>query len=178
MHGELRTTLALALALLGPLAARAAPDPAPVAMNVNSDHGEFDLAAGRAHHWGNVTFTRGNARIDAADVVLELAGGSLERAVIVGAPARFVQDAEGDKPAATGSARRMTYDSAADLIELDGDARVVQGGDEVTGDLIRYDAKHQRVLAASGAEGSGRVQMTITPKRAKDAPPAPPEPPR
>jgi len=169
-----RAELLLALALLAAPGAQAGE--APVTMNVNSDHGEFDLAAGRAHHWGNVTFTRGNARIDAEDVVLELTDGTLDRAVISGAPARFVQEAADEAPAAAGSARRMTYDADADLIELEGQAKVVQGGDEVTGDLIRYDAKRQRVLAASGAEGSGRVQMTITPKQAK--PTGPEVPPR
>jgi lipopolysaccharide transport protein LptA len=156
------------LALVAGCALAAAAGEAPVAMNVNSDHGEFDLAAGRAHHWGNVSFTRGNARIEADDVVLELADGKLERATISGGPARFTQAAAVDAPAAEGSARRMTYDAGVDQIELEGEARVVQGGDEVTGDLIRYDARRQRVLAASGSEGSGRVQMTITPKRSKE----------
>ena len=65
-------------------------------------------------------------------------------------------------------ARNMVYEVKAATVELKGQARVEQRGDEVAGESIRYDLKDDRVLAASGEGGGERVQMTITPRRAKD----------
>ena len=41
----------------------------------------------------------------------------------------------------------------------------------MAGQLIRYDTRSNRVLAASGASAGERVQMTITPRK-----PKPPDP--
>lgn len=172
-------------ALLLAAAVGAAPAPAPAttalaaqpaadALNISADHGDIDRRAGVARYWGNVSITRGTTRITADEVVLALADGELTTATITGKPATFAQSFADGRAPTLGSARILSFSADQDVIELREGARVVQDGDEVTGELIRYDSAKQRVLAAGG-EQSGRVQMTITPRKPKPAPDAPPQ---
>ena len=174
-----RPDAATACLLLAALVAApaVAQDESHLPLSIDADHGDLDLKAGRGRYWGHVSFARGTTRITADEVVLELVDGQLSSAVISGAPASFEQTVEGAAQPTRGTARTMTYRAADDIVELAGDARVVQAGDEVAGDLIRYDIKQQRVLAASTDAQGGRVQMTITPRKTKEPPPKEPPPP-
>jgi lipopolysaccharide export system protein LptA len=155
--------------------ATAAPPTAEAPLNISADHGDIDRRAGTARYWGNVTITRGSTRITADDVVLALTDGELTKATITGSPATFAQSFGEGRAPTLGSARILTFTADQDVIELREGARVVQDGDEVSGELIRYDSAQQRVLAAGGDQ-SGRVQMTITPRKPKPpADGAPPE---
>lgn len=168
--------LLVAAAGAGPaLEPRSAPaSVADAPLNISADHGDIDRRAGTARYWGNVTITRGTTRITADEVVLALTEGELTKATITGTPATFAQSFGDGRAPTLGSARTLSFDADQDVIELRDGARVVQDGDEVSGDLIRYDSAQQRVLAAGGDQ-SGRVQMTITPRKPKpatgDAPP-------
>lgn len=160
-----------AFALLAAGAADAGPATAAVAseeINVVSDHGELDRRAGRARYWGNVTITQGTTRITADEVLLEAVDGELVSATINGRPATFEQTPPGASEPTRGSARRMTLLAAEEIIELREDARITQGGDEVAGELIRYDVKRQQVVSA------GQVKMTLTPRKAKEPAREPP----
>ena len=152
----------------------APPSVADAPLNISADHGDIDRRAGTARYWGNVTITRGTTRITADEVVLALVEGELTKATITGAPATFAQSFGDGRAPTLGSARTLSFDADQDVIELRDGARVVQDGDEVSGDLIRYDSAQQRVLAAGGDQ-SGRVQMTITPRKPKPSPAPPPE---
>ena len=151
----------------------AAPSAAP--LEISAEHGDIDRRAGTARYWGNVTITRGTTRITADEVVLALVEGELSSATVTGKPATFAQSFGAGRAPTLGSARTISFSADQDVIELRDGARVVQDGDEVSGDLIRYDAAKQRVLAAGGDQ-SGRVQMTITPRKPKPEPGKPPEP--
>jgi len=158
-------------------AAPAAEPPSAAPLEISAEHGDIDRKAGVARYWGHVTLTRGTTRITADEVVLALADGELTKATITGKPATFAQSFGDGRAPTLGSAKTLSFSADQDVIELREDARVVQDGDEVTGDLIRYDAAKQRVLAAGG-EQSGRVQMTITPRKPKPKPTVPPPVPR
>lgn len=147
-------------------------------LDVAADHGDVDLKAGRARYWGNVVITHDNTRIEAEEVLLQMADGELTTATIRGTPARFVQAATTEVGATEGSARVMTFHTADGMVELREGARIRQDGDEVAGELIRYDVRNERVVAAGGdGQNQGRVQMTITPRKAKEPPPTPAPPP-
>jgi lipopolysaccharide export system protein LptA len=143
-------------------------------VQIQADHAEIDRRAGRTVYSGNVRIAQGSIVIQADEVVLLMKDGEFESAVIKGEPATFEQRPEGADSPTRGSARTMTYLAGESVVELKDGARVQQGGDEVAGELIRYDVKEQRVLAAGGDENGGRVQMTITPRKPKDADAEPP----
>ncbi len=150
------------------------PPPSAAPLNISADHGDIDRRAGSARYWGHVSITRGTTTITADEVVLALTEGELTKATITGAPATFAQSFADGRAPTLGSARTLTFSADQDVIELRDGARVVQDGDEVSGELIRYDAAQQRVLAAGGDQ-SGRVQMTITPRKPKPPSAPPPE---
>lgn len=147
-------------------------------LDIAADHGDVDLKAGRARYWGNVVITHANTRIEAEEVLLQMAEGELTTATIRGTPARFVQAATAEAGATEGSARVMTFHTADGMVELREGARIRQDGDEVAGELIRYDVRNERVVAAGGdGQNQGRVQMTLTPRKAKEPAPTPAPPP-
>lgn len=170
-----RLVLALALSVaLSAVGAEpvAAPEPQPV--DIQADFGELDRAAGRGVYRGNVVIEQGGMRITAAEVRIILQDDELNRVEIDGAPATFEHLPPGSAQPTRGMARSMVYEVKAATVELKGEARVEQRGDEVAGESIRYDLKGDRVLAASGQGQGERVQMTITPRRAR--PPVEPKP--
>lgn len=158
-------------AVAGEQAPTAAQEPQPV--DIQADFGELDRSAGRGVYRGNVVIQQGGMRITAAEVRIVLESDELTRVEIDGAPATFEHLPPGSTQPTRGMARSMVYEVKAATVELKGEARVEQRGDEVAGESIRYDLKDDRVLAASGQGAGERVQMTITPRRAK--PPAAPK---
>lgn len=169
---------ALACAALSVAGARAAAEPvAAQPVDIQADFGEIDRALGRGLYRGNVVITQGGMRITAAEVRIVLQDDELARVEIDGAPATFDHQPAGATQPTRGMARHMTYLVKESTVELRGEARVELRGDEVAGESIRYDLKGDRVLAASGKGAGERVQMTITPRRAKpEAKPAVPAP--
>lgn len=172
----------LALAPAAGAQTTAAQEPQPV--DIQADFGEIDRSAGRGVYRGNVVIRQGGMRITAAEVRILLENDELTRVEIDGVPATFEHLPPGSSQPTRGMARSMVYEVKAATVELKGEARVEQRGDEVAGESIRYDLKNDRVLAASGQGAGERVQMTITPRRAKPAAvpkpepePAPPAPP-
>ena len=173
-HAERLALLAWAVLAVGP--AHAADDrDAPI--SVAADSADIDRNAGRSLYRGNVLITQGSIRITADEVELTMVGDELDHATILGKPATFEQTPPGASAPTRGMAQRMVYLARDGIVELHDDARVQQQGDEVAGQLIRYDTRQNRVLAASGATAGERVQMTITPRKPKPTTPPPPEPP-
>jgi lipopolysaccharide export system protein LptA len=173
--------VALLLGWAAPRADAGAPASEAQPVDIQADFGEIDRVAGRGVYRGNVVIQQGGMRITAAEVRIILEDDELARVEIDGAPATFEHLPPGSTQPTRGMARSMVYEVKASTVELRGEARVEQRGDEVAGESIRYDLKDDRVLAASGQGSNERVQMTITPRRAKDGEakkPAATEPPR
>lgn len=166
---ERRATLALALLLVGAASAGAPGDMGAQPVDIRADFGELDRAAGRGTYRGNVVIQQGGMRITAAEVRLYMVADELERIEIDGKPASFEHHPTGSAQPTRGMARNMVYRVKESTVDLQGEARIEQRGDEVAGETIRYDLKRDRVLAASGPGDNARVQMTITPRRGKPA---------
>ncbi|MGQ0622916.1 MAG: LptA/OstA family protein [Panacagrimonas sp.] len=115
----------------------------------------------------------GNVRLQSAD--LKLGGARLEFrqfpdghfvARIDGAPATLNHiglASEDGKPGPPIGARGqvMTYDSRAATVEVDGDAVLSRGTDEIEGGNVLYDVTNRRIQA-NGGEG-GQVRIVIQP---------------
>jgi len=179
-----RADLLAVLALVVALPIAAGPAPIPVAapapavddsalpVDIQADFGELDRAAGRGTYRGNVIVQQGSTRITADEVRILLEGDTLARVEIEGQPATFVHQATGAPQPTHGMARSMVYLVRESLVELKGDARVEQHGNDLASDTIRYDLKGDRVVAAGGEQPGERVRVTITP-REKERPAEP-----
>ncbi len=92
----------------------------------------------------------------------------LASAVATGDPARFRDTRPGEGTLTTGKAARFEYDLTAGRITFSGDARISEGSNTITGDLLVYDLEDQ-VVTARGREGEdGKVSLTIVPEEVED----------
>ncbi len=180
--------IALGMAVLAGSASAQTPTPSaqdslrptgPVTLT--ADRGEW-AEGGEMLYEGNVSLQSDTLKLTGASMrVTQLADGQFQ-AQIFGEPAKL--DHAG-RPGAAGAAgqtvsaaaNRIDYDSRRGIIELNEKARLLRGGDEVTGNKIDYVVAERRVRA-SGGGGSGQVRIVIQPPQSSPSPtPAPTESP-
>ena len=124
---------------------------------------QADTAQGTGLDFGNSKWTfsgnvrinaepRGNLRSDSA--VVEFKDSLISRATVLGKPAEFEQKREGSDQIARGHADKIVYDVAEGTVRLSDDAWLTDGQSEISGPLLVYNIRAQRVQA-SGAAGLG-----------------------
>ena len=171
---RVRVPCAAALLALAALAAHAqAPVPAddvealrptgPVTLT--ADRGEW-IDGGEMRYEGNVALESDNLKLSGQSMTVTQHEDGAFDAQILGAPAHLDHRArEGAQGVAgqnvTAQGRRIDYDSRSGVIQLQGDARLLRGGDEVEGERIDYIVAERRVRA-SGGDG-GQVRIVIQP---------------
>lgn len=118
---------------------------------------------------GNVQIDVDTTNIRAESAELTFKDHELSRAVVSGSPARFRNTRPEDDVVTTGQAGRFEYDLPAGMITFSGDARINEGSNSISGDLLVYDLNKQ-VVTARGGEGADRkVSLTIVPEEVEDA---------
>ena len=96
-------------------------------------------------------------------MVVKVNGDQVERITTVGSPARYKQLLEDDQGEVEAHADSIIYHTAKERIYLNGRATLVQKGNELQGESIRYDIVKGKVDASAG-EKSGRVRMQLDPQ--------------
>jgi lipopolysaccharide export system protein LptA len=143
------------------------------AMRVQADHARatgLNFANSKWTFEGNVRINaeeRGNLRSDSA--VVEFKDNRILRATVIGKPAEFEQKRVGSEQMARGHADKIVYDVGEGSVRLADDAWLSDGQSEISGPLLVYDIRAQRVQAATQPDSGERVRITIQPN-------APPEP--
>lgn len=145
------------------------------AINIQSDHGDFQSDSstnnGTGIYTGHVIITQGSIRITADKAILHMTNGEIQAADITGAPATFQQQPD-TGPLSHGVADEITYDANKNEVVLTGNAHVQQGERQMTGDVIRYNTDTEHVTASGGKTSGGRINITIPPKQVTEASPA------
>jgi len=144
--------------------------------------GQIDLQKQVVVFNGNVVVTKGTMVIRAARIEVRQTPDGYDTAVAFGAPgqpATFRQKRDGVDEYLDGHAQRLEYDGKADVVRFINDAvlRRLRGAipaDEITGNLITYDASSEQLTvsggsAATAANPSGRVRAVLTPREGSDA---------
>jgi len=154
------------LAILSQAAPGAISDRNEVA-EIFADRVEIDQRKQVSRYLGNVEFSQGSVRVTGDDVVLETPEGELQTLDIRGAPATYRElDDEGQELRAT--AERIFYDTAAQLITLEGDAQLCRSGEYFRSVYIEYTTLTQAVNAGKpGATEQERVRITLRPGNAQ-----------
>jgi lipopolysaccharide transport protein LptA len=129
----------------------------------------------------------GHVRIDAEQhgslrsdqAIVEFHENRIARATINGKPAQFEQRRAESEQTARGHADEIVYDVNEGTVRLANDAWLSDGQNEISGPLLVYNVRGQRVQA-DASPGGERVHITISPRAAPpagaDAAKPPPEP--
>jgi lipopolysaccharide export system protein LptA len=178
--GVLATALLAALAPTGAHAERA--DRLKPATVVADQEGQIDLQKQVVVFSGNVVVTKGTMVIRAARVEVRQLPNGYVTAIAYGAPnkpATFRQKRDGVDEYMDGEAERLDYDGKSDVVKFINNAalRRLRGGnsaDEITGNLITYDATTDKLTVSGGstptpANPGGRVRAVLTPREGSEA---------
>ena len=120
----------------------------------------------------------GNLRSDQA--AIEFRDNRIARATITGKPAEFEQKRADSDQMARGRADEIVYDLNDGTVRLTNEAWLTDGQNEISGPLLVYNIREQRVQAAAAPGTNQRVHITIAPRGVpgprKTEPPKPPPP--
>lgn len=145
--------------------------------NVEADRMQYDDVKQVNVFTGNVVLTRGTITIRGDKMVLRQDPEGYQFGTAVGNPATFRQKRDGVDQWIEGRAEELEYDGRNETVRLIRDAKVrrTEDGrtvDEMTGGLIVYDTRSERVAVegGTGPDSSGRVRVTIQPRTPEPAP--------
>jgi len=138
------------------------------AMRVQADHAHASGLNFANSRW---TF-EGHVRIEAApsgslrsdQAVVEFHDNRILRATATGKPAEFEQPRGESQQMARGHAEEIVYDVNEGTVRLSSDAWLSDGVNEISGPLLVYNIRAQRVQAATQPGSDQRVHITITPQ--------------
>ncbi len=141
-------------------------------MRVQAEHARatgLNFANSKWTFEGNVRINadeHGNLRSDSA--VVEFKDNRILRATVIGKPAEFEQKRVASGQTARGHADKIVYDVGEGTVRLSDDAWLSDGQSEISGPLLVYDIRAQRVQAATEPDSGERVRITIQPNALPD----------
>jgi lipopolysaccharide export system protein LptA len=144
-----------------PGAAHALPEDADQPIHIRADRAEIDQNAQTVVYRGSVQADQGTMRVTADEMIVEYRDEKVTRIIARGQPATYQQQLEADRGLVKADARTITYYTQEERVDLEGEAYLSQGGNEIAGQLIQYDIVAGRVNAESGDQGP--VEVTVQP---------------
>lgn len=112
---------------------------------------------------GNVVIDVENGHIESETADLKFSDHQLTLATITGNPATFELKRIDSEEVTYAEAGNLVYDLAAGTIEFSGNARITEGGNQISSELLVYNILEQRINAQGSQEGDGRVRIIYTP---------------
>ncbi len=161
IHCLHKTFLCLLLALCSSHVWSLASD-ADQPIHIEGDDAEIDQNNETIIYTGSVEIVQGTLRVQGDKMVVKINGDQVERITTLGSPARYQQELEDDQGEVRARADSIIYHTAAERIYLNGQATLVQKGNELQGESIRYDIVKGKVDASAG-DKPGRVRMQLDP---------------
>jgi lipopolysaccharide export system protein LptA len=137
---------------------------------VAADKASINDNTGVTVYTGNVDISQGSMILRGERVELRRdAEGNVDQIVSDGAPAYFEQRPAEDQAITVATGDKLDYLVGKQILQIIGDAKVVQAGDEFTGARINYDMNKALVDAFSDSKSDTRVRMVIQPRSNSDS---------
>ncbi len=135
-------------------------------MSIEADTGRASKLDFNDSVWqlaGNVSIVVEDGRIDCEAANLEFDNNQLRVASISGQPARFeLTRADGDITTYA-EAEILRYDLEAEAIEFSGNAKIIEGGNQIASGFLVYNIRERRIQAQGSEGDDGKVKITFTP---------------
>jgi lipopolysaccharide export system protein LptA len=155
--------IAMLLLLLGvPGLAGAVNNDQPI--ELDADHWEAEGREGYSVFTGNVELRQGGLVMRGERMLVRAPEDVFEYAEVTGEPASFEQREPG-RPPTRGRAGRIEYFAGEERLRLETAVRVEQPNQEFEAETVDYSLQQERVTAAGGIEGDGRVRMRMKPRQ-------------
>jgi len=141
-------------------------------MRVQADRAQATGLDFANSHWtfdGHVHIVaeaQGDLRADQA--VVEFKDNRIARATVNGKPAEFEQQRPDSQQPARGHADEIVYDVGDGSVRLSSNAWLADGQNEISGPLLVYNIRLQRVQAATTEGSDQRVHIKIEPQSLPD----------
>ena len=119
---------------------------------------------------GNVVIDVDNGHIECDSADLKFVKNTLQLATIKGSPATFELKRPGTDEVTYAEAGLLKYNLTTGVVEFSENARITEGGNQISSSYLVYNIAEQRINAQSSADGDSRVKITYTPSR-EDLPP-------
>ncbi len=152
-----------ALILLTSAPSFALHDDADQPIHITGKSAKIDQVKQTLVYKGNVRIDQGTLRVVADEMVVTYENERVVKIVARGAPARYQQKLSENQGHVRANAQTIVYHTQDEALDLEGEARLLQHGNELTGEKIRYDIVKGKVDAA--AENKGPVRMILQPAR-------------
>lgn len=161
---HLKSLLVLML-LCVPMLARGLSSDRDQPINIEADRATLQEQKGISTYEGNVYVSQGTLKLHGDIMTVYTPGNQLEKIILLGQPATFVQRPDGRDDDLHAESTQMEYRAADERIILTGGARVWQtDGHEFRSEKIIYNIKSNTVNAGSDT-GGDRVHITLQPKQ-------------
>jgi lipopolysaccharide export system protein LptA len=145
-------------------------------ITIDADRATLKEKEGISIYQGNVYLNQGSLKLHGDTMTVYTKDDHIEKAVLTGNPATFLQRPDGQDVDQHAEARRMEYQAGAGLMILTGAARVWQtDGKEFRSEKIIYDITRNTVNAGDSS-GGDRVHITLQPKPKPKTPDSAPTP--
>ena len=149
----------------------ALPEDAQKPINIHADSAELDQTKNIAIYRGSVRMEQGTMTVTGDKMTIELEDKLVVRIVAEGDRAHYQQQLKPEESTVFADAKKITYFTQEERVELAGNAHLTQDKNEFTGELIKYNTREGKVDAQ--ANGQGTVQMILQPGALKKQQPAP-----
>ncbi len=130
-------------------------------VHIQADKVIIDKQKGITRYRGNVRFTQGSLIIRGSSVLLYYDNGQLDKVIISGKPASFQQTPAKGEVSVVSSSGRMEYLARQSRLLLFDDARVSQGKNVFSGEMIEYDIVKGTVVANREAPEGSRINAIL-----------------
>ncbi len=147
-------------------------------VSIQADEGRAARMELEDSYWsftGNVIIDVAGGRIVCDSAELWFDDFRLKEAVVTGGPATYDLKRAGSEETTHAEARNLRYDVDKGVIEFSGNAIIVEGGNQISSNVLVYNIAEQRINADSAGEEDGRVRITYTPANGVNLPQAVPE---
>ena len=138
----------------------ALPDDREQPINVSADKARKNSTQGLTIYQGNVVITQGSIRVTGDEVAIYDSNGTVSKMIAKGALAEFRQRPEPESSETIANGSTIEYDIKKETLLLLENAKLEEGGDITTSNMITYDIKS---TAVNAGDENGRVIMTLQP---------------
>jgi len=133
-------------------------------LQIEADKASLDEDTGIAEYTGNVLLQQGTLRFTGNRLTVYIKDDGVERVVLEGRPATYVQRLEDDQSEQQAEAGRIEYQTDAQRLILEQDARVWrEGSEEFSSNRIVVNLRNNTLKAGGDSPGS-RVRIILQPR--------------